>query len=221
MKGIGIAPRFSQTPGKVWRASVGVGHDNIARSLYGIHRIEAAVVDGKYFEGPRTTGLGRIDAFDELSGDAGASMLTLSKGTSTVASQIGPIRRRARHYRSERLPSSHVRRESCNRRATQSNRRPKWLRSLRWHGGLLPGWPQYVPSHLDCQGGRRLLRLPSSNQLTRSSLCRNECCPTMKMIAPCAEARGCSNMPDHSDTLTGRRTLSGAPHHDISAQPIK
>src|ERR1019366_1744729 len=28
VKGIGIAPKFSLTPGKVWRGSVGVGHDN-------------------------------------------------------------------------------------------------------------------------------------------------------------------------------------------------
>jgi crotonobetainyl-CoA:carnitine CoA-transferase CaiB-like acyl-CoA transferase len=28
VKGIGIAPKFSLTPGKVWRGSVGIGHDN-------------------------------------------------------------------------------------------------------------------------------------------------------------------------------------------------
>ncbi|HXN85221.1 MAG TPA: CoA transferase [Candidatus Binataceae bacterium] len=28
VKGIGIAPKFSLTPGKIWRGSVGVGHDN-------------------------------------------------------------------------------------------------------------------------------------------------------------------------------------------------
>jgi crotonobetainyl-CoA:carnitine CoA-transferase CaiB-like acyl-CoA transferase len=28
VKGVGIAPKFSLTPGKVWRGSVGVGHDN-------------------------------------------------------------------------------------------------------------------------------------------------------------------------------------------------
>ena len=33
VKGIGIAPKFSLTPGKIWRGSVGVGHDN--RRIYG------------------------------------------------------------------------------------------------------------------------------------------------------------------------------------------
>jgi crotonobetainyl-CoA:carnitine CoA-transferase CaiB-like acyl-CoA transferase len=33
VKGIGIAPRFSLTPGKVWRGSVGIGHDN--NRIYG------------------------------------------------------------------------------------------------------------------------------------------------------------------------------------------
>ena len=33
VKGIGIAPKFSATPGKVWRGSVGVGHDN--HRIYG------------------------------------------------------------------------------------------------------------------------------------------------------------------------------------------
>ena len=28
VKGIGVAPKFSVTPGKIWRGSVGVGHDN-------------------------------------------------------------------------------------------------------------------------------------------------------------------------------------------------
>jgi crotonobetainyl-CoA:carnitine CoA-transferase CaiB-like acyl-CoA transferase len=28
VKGIGVAPKFSLTPGKVWRGSVGVGYDN-------------------------------------------------------------------------------------------------------------------------------------------------------------------------------------------------
>ena len=33
VKGIGIAPKFSLTPGKIFRGSVGVGHDN--RRVYG------------------------------------------------------------------------------------------------------------------------------------------------------------------------------------------
>ena len=33
VKGIGIAPKFSLTPGKIWRGSVGVGHDN--QRVYG------------------------------------------------------------------------------------------------------------------------------------------------------------------------------------------
>ena len=33
VKGIGIAPKFSLTPGRVWRGSVGVGHDN--NRIYG------------------------------------------------------------------------------------------------------------------------------------------------------------------------------------------
>jgi crotonobetainyl-CoA:carnitine CoA-transferase CaiB-like acyl-CoA transferase len=33
VKGIGIAPKFSATPGKVWRGSVGIGHDN--HRIYG------------------------------------------------------------------------------------------------------------------------------------------------------------------------------------------
>ena len=28
VKGTGVSPRFSQTPGKIWRGSVAVGHDN-------------------------------------------------------------------------------------------------------------------------------------------------------------------------------------------------
>ena len=28
VKGIGIVPKFSKTPGKIWRGSVPVGHDN-------------------------------------------------------------------------------------------------------------------------------------------------------------------------------------------------
>jgi crotonobetainyl-CoA:carnitine CoA-transferase CaiB-like acyl-CoA transferase len=33
VKGIGIAPRFSRTPGKIWRGSVRLGHDNA--KIYG------------------------------------------------------------------------------------------------------------------------------------------------------------------------------------------
>ena len=33
VKGIGIAPKFSATPGRIWRGSVGVGHDN--QRIYG------------------------------------------------------------------------------------------------------------------------------------------------------------------------------------------
>ena len=33
VKGIGIAPKFSLTPGKIFRGSVGIGHDN--RCVYG------------------------------------------------------------------------------------------------------------------------------------------------------------------------------------------
>ncbi len=33
MKGIGIAPKFSLTPGKIWRGAVAVGHDN--QRVYG------------------------------------------------------------------------------------------------------------------------------------------------------------------------------------------
>jgi crotonobetainyl-CoA:carnitine CoA-transferase CaiB-like acyl-CoA transferase len=33
VKGVGIAPKFSQTPGKIWRGGVGIGHDN--QRIYG------------------------------------------------------------------------------------------------------------------------------------------------------------------------------------------
>ena len=38
VKGTGIAPKFSETPGKIWRGSVPVGHDNemVFRQLLGI-----------------------------------------------------------------------------------------------------------------------------------------------------------------------------------------
>ena len=33
VKGIGIVPKFSKTPGKIWRGTVPVGHDN--QRVYG------------------------------------------------------------------------------------------------------------------------------------------------------------------------------------------
>ena len=38
MQGVGIVPKFSKTPGKIWRGSVPVGHDNDAvyRDLLGL-----------------------------------------------------------------------------------------------------------------------------------------------------------------------------------------
>jgi crotonobetainyl-CoA:carnitine CoA-transferase CaiB-like acyl-CoA transferase len=33
VKGIGVVPKFSLTPGKIWRGSPGVGHDN--QRIYG------------------------------------------------------------------------------------------------------------------------------------------------------------------------------------------
>ena len=33
VKGVGVVPKFSKTPGKIWRGSVSVGHDN--QSVYG------------------------------------------------------------------------------------------------------------------------------------------------------------------------------------------
>jgi crotonobetainyl-CoA:carnitine CoA-transferase CaiB-like acyl-CoA transferase len=47
VKGIGIAPKFSLTPGKIWRGSVGVGHDN--DRIYG----EVLGVSAKELEGLR------------------------------------------------------------------------------------------------------------------------------------------------------------------------
>jgi crotonobetainyl-CoA:carnitine CoA-transferase CaiB-like acyl-CoA transferase len=29
IKGIGVIPKFSETPGKIWRGSVPLGHDNV------------------------------------------------------------------------------------------------------------------------------------------------------------------------------------------------
>ena len=38
VKGIGVVPKFSKTPGKIWRGSVPVGHDNdlVYRDLLGL-----------------------------------------------------------------------------------------------------------------------------------------------------------------------------------------
>ena len=38
VKGVGIVPKFSKTPGKIWRGSVPVGHDNdlVYRDLLGL-----------------------------------------------------------------------------------------------------------------------------------------------------------------------------------------
>lgn len=33
VKGVGVTPNFSQTPGQIWRGSVPVGHDN--ETIYG------------------------------------------------------------------------------------------------------------------------------------------------------------------------------------------
>lgn len=42
VKGIGVSPRFSQTPGKIWRGSVRLGHDNalVYRELLGLSDTE-------------------------------------------------------------------------------------------------------------------------------------------------------------------------------------
>jgi crotonobetainyl-CoA:carnitine CoA-transferase CaiB-like acyl-CoA transferase len=44
VKGTGVAPKFSRTPGKIWRGSVAVGHDNdlIYRDMLGLSRAELA-----------------------------------------------------------------------------------------------------------------------------------------------------------------------------------
>jgi len=44
VKGTGVAPKFSRTPGKIWRGSVAVGHDNdlIYRDLLGLSAGELA-----------------------------------------------------------------------------------------------------------------------------------------------------------------------------------
>ena len=38
VKGVGVVPKFSKTPGKIWRGSVPVGHDNdlVYRDLLGL-----------------------------------------------------------------------------------------------------------------------------------------------------------------------------------------
>jgi len=42
VKGIGVSPRFSETPGKIWRGSVKLGHDNalVYRELLGLSDAE-------------------------------------------------------------------------------------------------------------------------------------------------------------------------------------
>jgi crotonobetainyl-CoA:carnitine CoA-transferase CaiB-like acyl-CoA transferase len=42
VKGTGVAPKFSRTPGKIWRGSVPVGHDNdlVYRDLLGLSQQE-------------------------------------------------------------------------------------------------------------------------------------------------------------------------------------
>jgi crotonobetainyl-CoA:carnitine CoA-transferase CaiB-like acyl-CoA transferase len=44
VKGTGVAPKFSRTPGKIWRGSVAVGHDNdlIYRDMLGLSPTELA-----------------------------------------------------------------------------------------------------------------------------------------------------------------------------------
>src|SRR6266536_2399331 len=44
VKGVGVVPRFSRTPGRIWRGSVPVGKDNelVYRRLAGLHPEEIA-----------------------------------------------------------------------------------------------------------------------------------------------------------------------------------
>ncbi len=44
VKGIGIAPRFSETPGKIWRGSAPLGHDNesVYKHFLGLESLELA-----------------------------------------------------------------------------------------------------------------------------------------------------------------------------------
>jgi Predicted acyl-CoA transferases/carnitine dehydratase len=44
VKGTGVAPRFSLTPGRIWRGSVPVGHDNelVYRDMLGLSHEELA-----------------------------------------------------------------------------------------------------------------------------------------------------------------------------------
>jgi crotonobetainyl-CoA:carnitine CoA-transferase CaiB-like acyl-CoA transferase len=42
VRGVGIVPKFSSTPGKIWRGAVGVGRDNelVYRELLGLEDAE-------------------------------------------------------------------------------------------------------------------------------------------------------------------------------------
>jgi crotonobetainyl-CoA:carnitine CoA-transferase CaiB-like acyl-CoA transferase len=44
VKGTGVVPKFSETPGKIWRGSVPVGHDNemVFQQLLGMSTSEIA-----------------------------------------------------------------------------------------------------------------------------------------------------------------------------------
>ena len=45
VKGVGVVPKFSETPGKIFRGSVGVGHDN-ERVYGGLLGLEPAEIEG-------------------------------------------------------------------------------------------------------------------------------------------------------------------------------
>jgi len=44
VKGTGVVPKFSETPGKIWRGSVPVGHDNemVFQQLLGLSSADLA-----------------------------------------------------------------------------------------------------------------------------------------------------------------------------------
>jgi crotonobetainyl-CoA:carnitine CoA-transferase CaiB-like acyl-CoA transferase len=46
VRGVGVVPRFSATPGKIWRGAVGVGRDNerVYRELLGLKEEELAAL---------------------------------------------------------------------------------------------------------------------------------------------------------------------------------
>jgi crotonobetainyl-CoA:carnitine CoA-transferase CaiB-like acyl-CoA transferase len=48
VKGTGVVPKFSETPGKIWRGSVPVGHDNemVFQQLLGMSTSEIAKLTG-------------------------------------------------------------------------------------------------------------------------------------------------------------------------------